>query len=62
MNGDMYRDLGPDIEVEADRREEEQAILAYLQEGGREPGDEFEGVNSCDALRIIDGVAPEVGK
>ena len=40
-------DIGPDIEVEADQWVEEQADLLE---------DEFAGVNSCDALRIIDGV------
>ena len=52
-DGDKW-DLGPDIEVDADRYEEEQAVLADL---ARE--DEFAGVNSCDALRIIDGVSLE---
>lgn len=41
-------DIGPDIEVEADKWEAEQKALAEIQ------GD---GLNSCDALRIIDGVS-----
>ena len=41
-------DIGPDIEVEAAKWDAEQAAQAEIQ------GEEL---NSCDALRIIDGVS-----
>ena len=62
----------PDIEVDADRWEEEQEVLLELAEDdGLEDArgiseceahianreyDKYAGINSCDALRIIDGV------
>jgi len=85
---EAWMDIGPDIEVEADEWEEQQAVLRSLAEeeapkrdeaycgrcdrvvgpedimsGGNcrrcgEPLDFYpDGINSCDALRILDGVA-----
>lgn len=42
----------PDIEVAADDWEMEQKALADMAEEDAR----FAGINSCDALRIIDGV------
>lgn len=41
-------DIGPDIEIEADEWVANQAALEE---------DAYAGINSCDALRIIDGVS-----
>ena len=43
-------DIGPDIEADAAEWEAEQAALAALRE------DEERGLNSCDALRVMDGI------
>ena len=43
----MNFDIGPDVEVEADKWEAEQQILTEMQ---------IEQLNSCDALRVLDGV------
>jgi hypothetical protein len=43
-------DIGPDIEAEADQWQDEQDARREIAE------DAYAGVNSCDALRILDGV------
>jgi len=43
-------DIGPDIEAEAAVWEAEQEARAELL------ADELDALNSCDALRILDGV------
>ena len=51
----MNFDIGPDIEVAADEYEDQQAVLSEMNAGMAV--DPFSGINSCDALRIIDGVS-----
>ena len=64
-------DIGPDIEVAVDEFEDQQAFLAgsWQEEmeaenaseeawAAMKEGDPLPGLNSCDALRIIDGVKP----
>jgi hypothetical protein len=43
-------DIGPDIEAEAAEWEAEQIAMAEME------SDDFKGLNSCDALRVMDGV------
>ena len=60
----MNFDIGPDIEVAADEFEDQQEVRRQMAEedateeawASMKEGDSFAGVNSCDALRIIDGV------
>ena len=57
----MNHDIGADIEVKADEFEDQQVVLRKMaiENADRdkvEATTEFFGFNSCDALRIIDGV------
>ena len=60
----MNFDIGPDIEVAADEFMDQQEVRRQMADedameqawAGVKEGDSFAGVNSCDALRIIDGV------
>lgn len=55
-------DISPDIEVEADEWEDQQKVMRDLaMEDLEDPFENYlyTGINSCDALRIIDGVVPD---
>lgn len=51
--------MSSDFEVLADDWQEQQEVLKELNELRSAEEAEMEVVNSCDALRIIDGVKPE---